>query len=212
MRHSQASSPAARPFKARTGPEAAGGSGVVPRRRKAVAAAAKSIGPEEQAVLDRIAKTFVTARMAPMALHRAWAGRGSPGWHRATAVSGCVAVIRMIADAYLDLLLGPNTAVLASLLPDGTPQASPVWFWFDGERIMVSTTADRQKHRNVKRSPDVALTIVDPNQPLRWLPRSGGRGENSVTTRSSRSATPSPASTASPMVERSTSLGATGSR
>jgi PPOX class probable F420-dependent enzyme len=75
----------------------------------------------------------------------------------------------MIADAYHDLLHAPNTAVLASLLPDGTPQASPVWFWFDGERIMVSTTAERQKHRNVKRSPDVALTVVDPDQPLRYL-------------------------------------------
>jgi hypothetical protein len=49
----------------------------------------------------------------------------------------------MIADAYHDLLNAPNTAVLASLLPDGTPQASPVWFWFDGERIVVSTTAAR---------------------------------------------------------------------
>jgi len=69
----------------------------------------------------------------------------------------------MIADAYHDLLHAPNTALLASILPDDTPQASPVWFWFDGERIKISTTAERQKHRNVQRNPNVALTIVDPD-------------------------------------------------
>jgi PPOX class probable F420-dependent enzyme len=75
----------------------------------------------------------------------------------------------MIADAYHDLLHAPNTALLASILPDDTPQASPVWFWFDGERIKISTTAERQKHRNVQRNPNVALTIVDPAKPLRYL-------------------------------------------
>jgi PPOX class probable F420-dependent enzyme len=70
---------------------------------------------------------------------------------------------------YVDLLEGPNTAVFTTLLADGSPQGSPVWFVFDGEAIHVSTTADRLKHRNVLRDPRVSFTIVDPAKPLRYL-------------------------------------------
>jgi len=74
-----------------------------------------------------------------------------------------------LPHAYLDLVEAPNTAVLTTLLADGSPQASPVWFWFDGEEIQVSTTAQRLKHRNVQRDPRVSLTIIDPTKPLRYL-------------------------------------------
>jgi len=75
----------------------------------------------------------------------------------------------VILSEYDDLLYAPTTAILTSLLPDGSPQGSPVWFLYDGEHLRVSTTADRQKHRNVTRDPRVALTIVDPARPLRYL-------------------------------------------
>jgi len=75
----------------------------------------------------------------------------------------------MISSEYDDLLYAPITAILTSLLPDGSPQGSPVWFLYDGEHLLVSTTADRQKHRNLVRDPRVALTIVDPAKPLRYL-------------------------------------------
>lgn len=75
----------------------------------------------------------------------------------------------MISDDYDDLLYAPTTAILTSLLPDGSPQGSPVWFLYDGEHLQVSTTADRQKYRNIIRDPRVALTVVDPARPLRYL-------------------------------------------
>lgn len=74
-----------------------------------------------------------------------------------------------ISPEYLDLLTGPNTAVLSTLLKDGSPQGSPVWFWFDGAVVQVSTTAQRLKHRNVLRDPRATLTIIDPAKPLRYI-------------------------------------------
>ena len=75
----------------------------------------------------------------------------------------------MIPAAYDDLLTATNTAILVSLGVDGAPHASPVWFLYDDGRIVVSTTADRQKHRNLVRDPRVAFTVVDPAKPLRYL-------------------------------------------
>jgi PPOX class probable F420-dependent enzyme len=71
--------------------------------------------------------------------------------------------------AYHDLLEGANTAVFTTLQQDGSPNSSPVWFWFDGHRITVSTLAERAKHRNVGRDPRVSFTVVDPQRPLRYL-------------------------------------------
>ncbi|MGA2929142.1 MAG: PPOX class F420-dependent oxidoreductase [Solirubrobacteraceae bacterium] len=68
-----------------------------------------------------------------------------------------------------DLLAGPNTAVLSTLMPDGSLQGSPVWFWFDGVRVHVSTVKARQKARNLRRDPRMALTVFDPAHPLRYI-------------------------------------------
>jgi PPOX class probable F420-dependent enzyme len=68
-----------------------------------------------------------------------------------------------------DLLRAPNTAVLSTVMPDGSLQGSPVWYWFDGVRVYVSTVAARQKYRNLQRDPRLALTVFDPAQPLRYI-------------------------------------------
>ncbi len=75
----------------------------------------------------------------------------------------------MISTDYQDLLTAANTAVFVTIGPDGAPHASPVWFLFDGTNVSVSTTADRQKHRNMVRDHRVAFTVFDPAKPLRYL-------------------------------------------
>jgi PPOX class probable F420-dependent enzyme len=75
----------------------------------------------------------------------------------------------MLPSEYLDLLDAPLTGVLASIGPDGMPHASPVWFTHDGEHLLVSTTNDRQKFRNLRDRPIAAFTLVDPDQSLRYL-------------------------------------------
>src|SRR5450759_4785560 len=75
----------------------------------------------------------------------------------------------MLPAEYLDLLDAPLTAVLASIGPDGMPHASPVWFTHDGEHLLVSTTNDRQKFRNLRDRPIASITVVDPADPMRYL-------------------------------------------
>jgi PPOX class probable F420-dependent enzyme len=61
----------------------------------------------------------------------------------------------------------PAFAQIATLMPDGSPQVTQVWVDTDGEHILVNTSQDRQKTRNVKRDPRVALNVVDPNDAWR---------------------------------------------
>lgn len=59
-------------------------------------------------------------------------------------------------------LLGePNLAHLATLMPDGSPQVTPVWVDFDGTHVLVNTALGRAKTRNLARDPRVALSVVD---------------------------------------------------
>jgi len=74
-----------------------------------------------------------------------------------------------IPPAYLDLFKKPAFANLATLNPDGSPQVTPVWTDFDGTNILVNTARGRVKHRNLEREPRVALSILDPENPYRYL-------------------------------------------
>lgn len=74
-----------------------------------------------------------------------------------------------IPDAFRDLLDQPAFASLATLMPDGSPQVSPVWCDLEGDRVVVNSARGRVKDRNIKRDPRVALSIQDPANPYRYL-------------------------------------------
>ena len=75
-----------------------------------------------------------------------------------------------IPDAYLDLLQQKKAfAELATVMPDGTPQVTPVWFDYTGGVIRVNSAKGRTKTRNMKEGAPVALSIMDPDNPYRYL-------------------------------------------
>lgn len=67
------------------------------------------------------------------------------------------------------LLDGKNFAHVATLMPDGSPQVTPVWVDHDGERVLVNTAMGRVKQLNTERDPRVALSICDHNNPYTKL-------------------------------------------
>ncbi len=75
----------------------------------------------------------------------------------------------MIPSKYTDLLKSKALAHVATVGPNGQPQSNPVWFDWDGEHVLFSQTKTRQKYKNVQRDPHVALSIVDPSNPFRYL-------------------------------------------
>ncbi|MFJ4467257.1 PPOX class F420-dependent oxidoreductase [Streptomyces sp. NPDC089424] len=63
------------------------------------------------------------------------------------------------------LLDGRNFATVATLNRDGGPQTSVVWIVREGDTVLFSTTAGRQKARNLARDPRVSLTVFDTANP-----------------------------------------------
>ncbi|HEX4222662.1 MAG TPA: PPOX class F420-dependent oxidoreductase [Pseudonocardiaceae bacterium] len=75
----------------------------------------------------------------------------------------------VIPESHRDLLDRPLIAHLGTTRPDNTPQVNPMWFGWDGELIRFTNTTTRQKFRNVETNPHVSISIVDPDQPYRYL-------------------------------------------
>src|SRR3954452_5522481 len=75
----------------------------------------------------------------------------------------------VVPDTHRDLLLRPVIAHLATARPDGSLQSNPVWFEWDGAHIKISQTTARQKMRNMRSDPHVALSITDPDNPYRYV-------------------------------------------
>lgn len=70
-------------------------------------------------------------------------------------------------DATRTLLDDRNFATVATLNPDGSPQTSVVWIMREGDTVLFSSTATRQKTRNVAADPRVSLTVFDAANPYR---------------------------------------------
>ena len=74
-----------------------------------------------------------------------------------------------IPDRFKDLFTKKAFAHLATIMPDGSPQVTPVWCDYDGTHIRVNTARGRVKDKNMRRNKKVALALTDPENPYRHL-------------------------------------------
>jgi PPOX class probable F420-dependent enzyme len=74
-----------------------------------------------------------------------------------------------IPTSHLDLFRKKAFAHLATLMPDGQPQVTPVWVDYDGKYVVINTAEGRMKDKNIQRDGRVALSITDPDNPYRFL-------------------------------------------
>jgi PPOX class probable F420-dependent enzyme len=74
-----------------------------------------------------------------------------------------------IPEQYMDLVQKPAFANLATVMKDGSPHVTPVWFDYDGAYVRINSAKGRVKDRNMRNNPKVALCILDPQNPYRYL-------------------------------------------
>lgn len=74
-----------------------------------------------------------------------------------------------IPQSHAGILKGKNFAHLATHMKDGTIQVTPVWIDYDGEHVLVNTADGRVKANNMDRNPDVALSVMDSENPYRYV-------------------------------------------
>ena len=76
---------------------------------------------------------------------------------------------KSIPESHLDILDKCAFAHLATLMPDGSPQVSPVWVDHDQGQLLINSAKGRVKDRNIDRDPRVAVSVTDPDNPYRCL-------------------------------------------
>lgn len=72
-------------------------------------------------------------------------------------------------EKFLDLFQKKAFGAFTTIMPDGSPQTTPVWVDYRDGDIWVNSAVGRQKDKNVRRDPRVAVTIVDPDNPYRYV-------------------------------------------
>jgi PPOX class probable F420-dependent enzyme len=77
--------------------------------------------------------------------------------------------VTVLNDAVRKIIDGANPAVLATINPDGSPQTSVVWVGRDGDDVLISTAAGRRKDTNLRRDPRASLSMIDKDDPLRYV-------------------------------------------
>lgn len=75
----------------------------------------------------------------------------------------------MFDELAKELLQGKNFAAFTTLLPDGQPSTHMMWVDADDTHVIINTETGRQKFRNVKRDPRVAVTVFDAGNPYRYV-------------------------------------------
>jgi PPOX class probable F420-dependent enzyme len=77
--------------------------------------------------------------------------------------------VAAIPEKYVDLFQKKAFAQLGTLMPDGSPQVSPVWVDYDGSNILINSAKGRVKDKNMRRDPRVCVDLIDPENPYRHL-------------------------------------------
>ena len=70
-----------------------------------------------------------------------------------------------MTDKAKRLLSEPNIVHLATVMPDGSPQVSPIWAHVEDGLIEFNTAAGRVKEQNMRRDPRVAFSVVNRDDP-----------------------------------------------
>jgi PPOX class probable F420-dependent enzyme len=75
-----------------------------------------------------------------------------------------------IPAQYEDLVRDKKSfANLATVMPNGSPQVTPVWFDYTNGIVRVNSAKGRVKSRNMQPGAAVALSILDPDNPYRYI-------------------------------------------
>jgi PPOX class probable F420-dependent enzyme len=77
--------------------------------------------------------------------------------------------VKPLTQAQRAFLEKPFVGVVTDLRPDGSPHSTVVWVDVDDEGVSFNTAWPRAKPRYLQNDPRVSLTVLDPDDPYRWI-------------------------------------------
>jgi PPOX class probable F420-dependent enzyme len=79
--------------------------------------------------------------------------------------------MKQVPDDYGDLLTdeGRSFMMLTTILSDGSPIVTPIWFTVEGDDYLITTHPDSLKARNMRARPAVAFALVMEGDMARYI-------------------------------------------
>ena len=65
-----------------------------------------------------------------------------------------------LSEKQAALFTDRNWGIIATIREDGSPQATPVWIDYDGEKVLVNSAQGRTKVKNIERDPRATVTVL----------------------------------------------------
>jgi PPOX class probable F420-dependent enzyme len=81
--------------------------------------------------------------------------------------------VAKLTESQARMFTEPYYGVASTVRRDGSPHQSVVWVDYDGESVLVNTAEGRAKPRHIRANPHAGVTVVDPQDPYRWISVSG---------------------------------------
>jgi PPOX class probable F420-dependent enzyme len=77
--------------------------------------------------------------------------------------------VKRLTEAQRAFLENPFVGVVTDIRPDGSPHSTVVWVDVDDDGVSFNTAWPRAKPRYLSNDSRVALLVLDPGDPYRWL-------------------------------------------
>ncbi len=81
--------------------------------------------------------------------------------------------MKRLTAAQREFLENPFVGTITDLRPDGSPHTTVVWVDVDDEGVSFNTAYGRAKPTYIADDGRVSLTVIDPQDPYRWISVSG---------------------------------------
>jgi nitroimidazol reductase NimA-like FMN-containing flavoprotein (pyridoxamine 5'-phosphate oxidase superfamily) len=80
-----------------------------------------------------------------------------------------VASLQDIDPMYKQLMDKPYACVMSVIGPDGRPGLTPMWFDYEGDKVLVNVASQRSKTNWIRKNPEITIIIVNPENMYHWM-------------------------------------------
>ncbi len=80
-----------------------------------------------------------------------------------------ISSISDLDETYKQLMDKPYACVMAVMGKDGRPNLTPMWFDYEGDKVLINVAAQRKKTEWIRNNPQVSILIMNPENMYHWL-------------------------------------------
>jgi len=80
-----------------------------------------------------------------------------------------VTSISELDDTYKQLMDKPLACVMAVMGKEGRPNLTPMWFDYEGDKVLINVAEHRKKTQWIRDNPQVSILIMNPENMYHWM-------------------------------------------